>query len=198
MGLGPCPVFGWARTCWRLPLGERRRLGLPGGARTRLGSSGGGAAGAGCANTLGIVEGVREHAWGVPGVARPAPHPAARFWMASGCVRGVRSCCSIAASLRLDACCSGALRTRPLRAGSPVNVPAWVWLVDSGPPARGIVLFRLHPAGSRLARTRTLRRHPCRRSVICRRLRGRRPAHGARTPVVITRPEPKQAVPTRR
>ncbi len=91
-----------------------------------------------------------------------------------GWVRGLRSCCGVAAS-----CGSTLVGPAPLRpagnpAGSPVEVPAWDGLGHSGPPARGMVLFRLHPAGSRHSRTRTLRRHPCRRSFICRRLRGPR------------------------
>ena len=151
----------------------------------------------GCANMAGDVEGVREHAWGVPGVAA-----------------GAASCGSVRVGLRLGARREVLLqrrrihaarpvlfrrtKTRPHRAGSPVDVLAWVGLVYGGPPGRGIVLFRLHPAGSRLAQAPTLRRHPCRRSLTCRRLRGRRLAYSAPTPAVITRAEPKQAVHIRR
>ncbi len=71
-----------------------------------------------------VVEGVREHAWGVRWVAGPRRIHAAWSSSVSGWVRGLRCGWGAAASMRLDPRRSDVAQTRPLPAGSPGRGPA--------------------------------------------------------------------------
>ncbi len=98
-------------------------------------------------------------------MAGPTPPPAARFWVVSGWVRGLRSCCGAAASVRLDHRRSGVAHTRPHRAGFPVTGPAVVVSIHVR-PVRAAEALQSPAASCRLGSRCEPphgRRHPCRR-----------------------------------
>ncbi len=122
----------------------------------------------GCANTPGI--GAREHAWDCRGGARTrlgsfgdcaaGAASCGSVLVGLSWVRGVRSCCSVAASLRLDPFDSGAPKpARIVRARLRVS-----WrgsgLVIAGLPSRGLWKTAGIHAGSRHSQTPTHPRPP--------------------------------------
>ncbi len=107
--------------------------------------------------------GVREHAWGVPGgCGADAASMRLGLGVFSGWVRGLRSCCSVAAS------CGSTIVGPALLIRARI-VRASLWLVS-----RWSFLFMCGPSGPQRHCNR--RRHPCRLGSRCE------PPHGRRRP----------------
>ncbi len=123
-----------------------------GGAGTRVGLS------KACANTFRVVDGL----WSRAASMR------LRSWLVCGWVRDLRSCCGTAASMRLDPRRSDVAQSRPLRAGSPVAIPAVAVSIHVRPirAAEGCALPAASMPPRFSLRTPHGRRHPCRRPSV--------------------------------